>query len=47
MHPNIIFMIYNYILINANNAIIKKGFKFKLIFNKKDKFKLIHQNLAI
>ena len=45
MHPNIIFITYNYILINAIPNNYKKHFEVKLILNKKDKFKLIHQNL--
>ena len=35
MHPNIIFIIYNYILINAIPNNKKKHFKVKLILNLK------------
>ena len=49
MHLNIIFIIYNYILINAiPENLKKKHFEVKLILNKKkEKFKLFHQNLVI
>ena len=47
MHPNIIFIIYNYILINAIPDNLKKYFEIKLLFNEKDKFKQIHHNLVI
>ena len=47
MHPNVIFIINNYILINAIPDKKKKRFEVKLFLNKKYKFKLIHQNLVI
>ena len=37
MHPNIIFIIYNYILINPILNNFKKSFEVKVSLNKKEK----------